>query len=147
MPLMNKERTIFERIVTGEVPHRKLYEDDLVFAFLDAFPNHPGHSLVISKAPYRDVFELPDDVAARMLQVARDLAAAIKEVAGTSGVNIVMNNGAAAGQVVFHSHMHVIPRRENDGGYLGRRENFPSEAAADEFAAAVRQKLGEHRGA
>ncbi len=140
---MEKEKTIFERIVSGEIPHRKLYEDGLVFAFLDAFPNHPGHSLVIPKAPHRDIFTLPDDVAARMFQVARDLAAAVKEVSGADGVNIVMNNGATAGQVVFHAHIHVIPRREGDGGYLHLRNDFPSDAAADEFATAVREKLGQ----
>lgn len=143
MPPVSNEKTIFEKIVSGEVPHRKLYEDDLVFAFLDAFPNHPGHSLVIPKAPHRDIFELPDATAARMLQVARDVAAAVREVAGATGVNIVMNNGASAGQVVFHAHIHVIPRREGDGGYLHLRNDFPSEAAADEFAAAVRAKLGQ----
>lgn len=143
---MSEEKTVFQRIIAGEVPHRKLYEDDLVFAFLDAFPNHPGHSLVIPKKPHVSIFELPDETAARMIQVARDLAAAIKEVSGATGINIVMNNGAAAGQVVFHSHIHVIPRREGDGGYLGRRENFPSDQAADEFAAAVALKLGAIRG-
>jgi histidine triad (HIT) family protein len=142
---MSQEKTVFERIVAGELPHRKLYEDGLVFAFLDAFPNHPGHSLVIPKAPYRDIFELPDDVAARLLQVARDLAWAIKEVSGATGVNIVMNNGAAAGQEVFHAHVHVIPRRENDGGYLGFRESFPSDEAADEFAAHVREAMARIR--
>jgi histidine triad (HIT) family protein len=140
---MSEAKTVFEKIVSGEVPHRKLYEDDLVFAFLDAFPNHPGHSLVIPKAPHRDIFELPDTTAARMLQVARDVAAAVREVAGATGINIVMNNGASAGQVVFHAHIHVIPRREGDGGYLHLRNDFPSEAAADEFAAAVRAKLGQ----
>lgn len=138
---MSQEKTVFEKIIAGEIPHRKLYEDDLVFAFVDAFPNHPGHSLVVPKAPYRDIFELPDDVAARLLQVARDLAKAIREATGAEGINIVMNNGAAAGQVVFHSHIHVIPRRENDGGYLGRKEDFPSDQAADSFAATVRQLL------
>ena len=87
---MSQEKTIFQRIIAGEVPHRKLYEDDLVFAFLDAFPNHPGHSLVIPKEPHRDIFELPDATAARMFQVARDLAKAIKEAAGAEGINIAM---------------------------------------------------------
>lgn len=138
---MSQEKTIFQRIIAGEVPHRKLYEDDLVFAFLDAFPNHPGHSLVIPKEPHRDIFELPDATAARMFQVACDLAKAIKEAAGADGINIAMNNGVAAGQVVFHAHLHVIPRRENDGGYLGLRENFASDQEADDFAAKVRAIL------
>lgn len=142
---MSEEKTIFERIIAGEVPHRKLYEDDLVFAFLDAFPNHPGHSLVVPKAPHKNIFELPDDVAARLFQVARDLASAVRDASGATGLNVVMNNGAAAGQVVFHAHLHVIPRSEDDGGYLGRRENFPSDAAADEFAARVREAMARIR--
>jgi histidine triad (HIT) family protein len=140
---MNENRTIFEKIIAGEVSHRKLYEDELVFAFLDAFPNHPGHSLVIPKAPHVNIFELPDETAARMFQVARDLAAAIKQVSGATGINVVMNNGEAAGQVVHHAHLHVIPRDDNDGGYLGRHKNFPSDAAADEFAEKIRNLLGQ----
>lgn len=139
------EKTVFERIISGELPHRKLYEDELVYTFLDAFPNHPGHSLVVPKVPHANIFELPDATAARMFQVARDLASAIKEVSGAAGINVVMNNGAAAGQVVFHAHLHVIPRFENDGGYLGRRESFPSDAAADEFAERVRETLSRIR--
>lgn len=144
---MNSQKTVFEQIIAGEIPHRKLYEDELVFAFLDAFPNHPGHSLVVPKAPHRDIFALPDDVAARLIQVARDLAAAIKEISGATGINVVMNNGADAGQMVFHAHLHVIPRHADDGGYLGRRENFPSDEAADEFANSVAVAVARIRGA
>lgn len=142
---MGQEKTVFERIVSGELPHRKLYEDDLVYALLDAFPNHPGHSLVVPKALHVNIFELPDETAARMFQVARDLAAAIKEVSAAEGINVVMNNGAAAGQVVFHAHLHIIPRFPNDGGYLGRRENFPTDGAADEFAERARTALARIR--
>lgn len=138
---MSQEKTVFERIVAGELPHRKLYEDDLVYAFLDARPNHPGHSLVVPKAPYPDVFALPDDVAARMFQVARDLAAAVKAATDAEGINLSMNNGAAAGQEVFHAHLHVIPRRTEDGGYLGRHEDYASDAEADTLAEKIRAAL------
>jgi histidine triad (HIT) family protein len=138
---MSDEKTVFERIISGELPHRKLYEDDLVYAFLDAFPNHPGHSLVVPKVAYRDLFALPDDVTARMFQVARDLAIAVKEATQAEGINISMNNGAAAGQEVFHAHVHVIPRREGDGGYLGQHRPYANDAEADALSEKIRLVL------
>jgi histidine triad (HIT) family protein len=108
------EKTIFEKIIAGELPCHKIYEDDLTFAFLDIQPHNPGHTLVISKEPYKNIYETPDEVAAALLISAKKVAIAVKEAVDADGIKIIMNNEPAAGQIVFHDHIHVIPRFEND---------------------------------
>lgn len=134
-------KTIFERIISKEIPARIVYEDELAVAFLDAHPNHKGHTLVVPKVPYPDLSAVSDNVAAHLLPLARDVANAVKEATGADGTNIVMNNGAAAGQIVFHCHIHVIPRKNNDAGYLGLHINYASDAEADEYAAKIRSEI------
>jgi histidine triad (HIT) family protein len=122
--------SIFTRIVRGEIPAAKLYEDDLTFAFLDVNPGSRGHALVICKEELPDLLSLPPELVAAVARstqiVARALIAALKP----DGINIVQNNGAAAGQVVFHYHVHLIPRWEGDGAVRGWR---PRQAAPDEL--------------
>lgn len=106
---------IFCKIATGEIPSEKLYEDEYVFVFLDAHPVNPGHALVIPKMHYVNIFDIPEDTFAQVMTNAKKVAGIIKETLNTDGINIGMNNEPAAGQAVFHAHVHVIPRFENDG--------------------------------
>lgn len=107
--------TIFERIVNREIPGYILYEDDLVMAFLDISQTTMGHTLVIPKKSYPNIFEIPDDLFRHLMSVVRRLSIGIKDAFNASGINLINNNGAIAGQTVFHYHFHILPRYENDG--------------------------------
>lgn len=106
---------LFCKIGGGQIPSDKIYEDADFLAFLDIKPVNQGHTLVIPKTHYKDIFELPEEVLAKMSVLIKKLAPAIKDAVGAEGINIAMNNESAAGQVVFHSHIHIIPRHSTDG--------------------------------
>jgi len=106
--------SIFARIVSGEIPSAKVYEDEQTFAFMDISPATRGHVLVISKAEYADIFSIPPDTLAAVARTAQRVALALRAVLQPDGLNIVQNNGPAAGQTVFHYHVHLIPRWEGD---------------------------------
>jgi histidine triad (HIT) family protein len=106
---------LFCKIVAKEIPAEIVYEDERTLAFLDIRPTNPGHTLVIPKAHSANVYEIrPEDWSA-VMESARILAPAVKHAAGATGVNIIMNNDPAAGQIIFHSHVHLIPRHDDDG--------------------------------
>lgn len=107
--------TIFEKIIAGEIPSNKVYEDDQTFAFLDADPINPGHTLVVPKEPYKDIYEIPKESLCAVMQTVHMLAPIIKESVGADGINIGQNNEPAAGQEVFHFHVHIMPRFKGDG--------------------------------
>ena len=104
---------IFCKIIAGDIPSTKVYADSDVVAFLDIKPVNPGHTLVIPKKHYVNVHDMPDDMVGKVAIVAKKIADAILKL-GAEGVNIGMNNGVAAGQVVFHAHTHVMPRYGTD---------------------------------
>jgi histidine triad (HIT) family protein len=102
---------IFAKIIRGELPCHKVYEDDRVLAFLDIMPRAPGHALVLPKAPARNILDIaPDDLAAVAL-AAQKVAKAAVQVFGADGVTVQQFNEGAGGQVVFHLHLHIIPRK------------------------------------
>ena len=109
--------SIFTKIINREIPADIVYEDDLVIAFLDINPVHKGHLLVVPKQWFKNVFDGEAEVLAQMMRVGQKLALAIKKSLGADGVNLLMNNGEAAGQEVPHSHLHIIPRYEGDNSY------------------------------
>ncbi|HEY0964701.1 MAG TPA: HIT family protein [Candidatus Paceibacterota bacterium] len=109
--------TIFSKIIDGEVPADIIYEDDRVMAFLDIAPLQPGHTLVIPKTPSENGLATDPEDLAYVMVIAQRIALTLKEVLGCDGINFLMNNGAAAGQKVFHTHLHVIPRYTDDGVY------------------------------
>jgi histidine triad (HIT) family protein len=111
----------FSRIIRGEIPCHKVYEDDLVLAFLDVAPLSEGHTLVIPKEEAVTVDELSDDSAAAIGRVLPRLARAVMQATGATAYSILQNNGAAAHQAVMHVHFHIIPRYEGrtEGGGLG----------------------------
>lgn len=102
---------IFAKILRGELPCHKVYEDDRAFAFLDIMPRAPGHTLVLPKAPARNVLDVPPDDLAHVVKVAQRVAKAAMTVFEADGVTIQQFNESAGGQVVFHLHVHVIPRK------------------------------------
>lgn len=106
---------IFCKIVKGQLPCERIYEDDKLFAFLDINPVNKGHTLLITKDHYEDFLSLPDDLIAYLFQKGKKIAPAVKQGAGANGFNIGINNGPAAGQVIFHCHLHIIPRKNDDG--------------------------------
>ena len=103
---------IFAKILRGELPCHKVYEDDKALVFLDIMPRAPGHALVIPKSPARNVLDISPDDLAYVIQVAQRLAKAGMQVFGADGVTIQQFNESAGGQVVFHLHVHVIPRKD-----------------------------------
>lgn len=107
--------TLFEKICAREIPSTIVYEDEDTLAFMDIGPIIKGHTLVVPKTCYDPVTETPNEVLAKLICVAKRIAAAQMKGLGADGVNIIQNNGAVAGQVVPHIHFHVIPRFEGDG--------------------------------
>src|SRR6202012_4620478 len=103
---------VFAKILRGELPCHKVYEDDHAFAFLDIMPRAPGHTLIIPKAPARNLLDVPPADLAHVIQVVRKIAVAATKVFNADGITLQQFNEAAGGQVVFHLHFHVIPRKD-----------------------------------
>lgn len=121
------EKTVFEKIVAGEIPCSKIYEDNETMAFLDIYPNSKGHTLVIPKKLYKDIYELDEQISAKLMQTVVKVSKAIKKGLKCDGINVIMNNESSAGQIIFHAHIHIIPRYENDGGYWNKKINYSEE--------------------
>ena len=103
---------IFAKILRGELPCHKVYEDDGALAFLDIMPRAPGHTLVLPKSPARNLLDVDPGDLAHVMQAAQKIARAAVKVFGADGVTLQQFNEAAGGQVVFHLHVHVIPRKD-----------------------------------
>lgn len=111
---MRKEDCIFCKIANGDIPANALYEDDTVKVIFDLGPASKGHVLILPKNHFADIYELDEGTASHVFCVAVKVANAMKRALNPAGLNIVQNNGEAAGQTVFHFHMHLIPRYEGD---------------------------------
>jgi len=109
------DNCIFCKIVNGEILSKQVYEDELFRVIMDVSPATKGHVLILTKKHYRNIFDLADLEASRLLVLAKRIAVAMKEGLACDGINIIQNNEAVAGQSVFHFHLHIIPRYENDG--------------------------------
>ncbi|MFK7990319.1 MAG: HIT family protein [Sandaracinaceae bacterium] len=127
--------SLFDKILDGEIPCHRVYEDEHVFAFLDINPLSEGHTLVIPKERKAFLHELSDEQAAAIGRVLPRIARAVMSVSGATAYNILQNNGAAAHQAVFHVHFHIIPRLGESG--LGIR--WPAGSLED--GAALAEKL------
>ena len=101
---------IFAKIIRGEAPCFKVYEDSHTLAFMDIMPQAEGHTLVIPKEPAESIFDISPDGAAALIKATQKVAAAVRKVTGVPGVMLAQLNGASAGQTVFHVHFHIIPR-------------------------------------
>ena len=134
---MVKEDCIFCKIANGQIPSKTLYEDESFRVILDLGPATEGHALILPKEHAANLFELSEDLASKALVVAQKLAVRMKEALGCDGLNLVQNNGEAAGQTVSHFHIHVIPRYENDGQNINWVPGSPSQEELE----AVCQKI------
>lgn len=126
---MREENCIFCKILSGDIPSRKVYEDDDFCVIMDASPATRGHCLILPKEHYANLFEMPEELLAKVMPLARKIGTVISDRLGCDGMNIVQNNGEAAGQTVHHFHMHMIPRYED-----GRAEDvtWAHESFSDE---------------
>ena len=109
-----EDNCIFCKIARGEIPSSTIYEDEEFRAILDLGPASKGHALILPKTHAANLFELPDDLAGKAMVLAKKLARQLKDGLHADGINVVQNNGEAAGQTVFHFHMHLIPRYKGD---------------------------------
>lgn len=107
-------KSIFTRIIDREIPAHIVYEDEKVIAFLDISQATKGHTLVVPKEAYPNLYEMPEELASDVMKVSIRLAKAIKKAFNPEGLNLLNNNGEIAGQSVFHFHVHLIPRYENN---------------------------------
>jgi histidine triad (HIT) family protein len=131
---------LFCKIVAGEIPSTRVDEDDRTVAFMDINPATRGHALVIPREHYRDLHDVPPDELAATVVAAQRLAGRIRDRLGADGINLLNSCGAAAWQTVFHFHVHVIPRYEDDPLRLPWR---PAPGDADEIAAAGAELRGD----
>lgn len=123
---------IFCKIANGEIPSATVYEDETFRAILDLGPAAKGHTLILPKAHAADLFELPDETAAKALTLAKKLGAVLKEGLHADGLNVVQNNGEAAGQTVLHFHVHLIPRYSVDTVDIGWEQGKLTDEDRDE---------------
>ena len=123
--------SIFSKIIAKEIPAHFVYEDDLVVAFLDISQATKGHTLVVPKAEYKDIFSVPEDLAAHTFKVAVRIANALKVAFEPKGLNVISNNGETSGQTVFHFHLHLLPRYERDDAKLSYKNNMSNLSAED----------------
>ncbi len=138
---MTEPDCIFCRIVAGEIPCHRLYEDDRVLAFLDIGPLSEGHCLIIPNAHYATIDQMPGDLVAACTSLIPRLSKALIAVTNAPGWNVLQNNGAVAGQAVDHVHFHLIPRHGGDGlGYRWPAGKLDTDRAT-ELVAAIQAEL------
>lgn len=133
------ETCIFCKIANGEIPAATLYEDEEFRVILDLGPATKGHALILPKAHAANIYELPDDTAGKAMILAKKMAAKLTEALKCDGFNIVQNNGEAAGQTVFHFHMHLIPRYKDDKVGLGWVPGKLSDEDKEEILSKVKE--------
>lgn len=112
---MKEEKCIFCKLANGDIPTRSIYEDEQFRVILDMGPATKGHALILPKEHYKNLYELPEDVASGAMLLAKKMAVHMTEKLACDGFNLVQNNNEAAGQTVFHFHLHLIPRYADDG--------------------------------
>ena len=132
---------VFCRIVNGQIPSAKVHEDELTLAFMDIGEVNPGHVLVAVKPHVENIFGLDDTLAAAVFQTAARVARAVKNAYGPQGLTLYQANGPAAGQTVFHFHLHLVPRYDNDGMHLTWPAKNPPRAQLEADAAKIRNAL------
>lgn len=134
------DNCIFCKIVSGVIPSTKVYENEHVVAFLDINPVNIGHSLVIPKEHFENIYEAPEEIMVEMMKAAKKIAVAVKALP-SDGVNVTMNNDAHAGQVIFHAHIHIIPRHKEDGFGTWKGRRGYNEGEKEEIAKRIIAKL------
>ena len=136
---MRDENCIFCKIAAGEIPSATLYEDDDFRVILDLGPASKGHALILPKNHYRNLYDIDDEVASKAILLAKKMITKLTDVLNCDGYNIVQNNEEAAGQTVFHFHMHIIPRYKDDGQVIG----WEPHTSDPEVQAQLAEKIGQ----
>lgn len=135
---MKKDDCIFCKIAAGEIPSRKIYEDKDLIAIMDLNPTSKGHSLIIPKEHCTNIYDIDEDIAAKVIKTAKKLATKMTVALNCDGFNLLQNNGETAGQTMFHFHMHLIPRyKDADNNML----KFTSVSFSDEEMDAIRDQI------
>ncbi|GAB6162385.1 HIT family protein [Desulfothermus naphthae] len=132
---------IFCKIVRGEIPCAEVYSDDNILAFLDIAPISKGHTLVIPKDHYENLFDMPEELGNHFLKVMKILGLAIMKTTGATGINVVMNNYSSAGQVVPHAHWHLVPRIEGDGLFRLKQNKYDSDEDMVTLATKIKEYI------
>lgn len=135
------DNCIFCKIASGEIPAATLYEDDLFRVILDLGPASKGHALILPKNHYANLYEIPDEMVGKAMVLAKKMGTALKEALGCDGLNVVQNNGEAAGQTVFHFHMHLIPRYKGDTVTLKWEEHSSEDLDMEKIRQDIRKAL------
>lgn len=131
MDKQRKDDCIFCKLANGQMPTTSIYEDEDFKVILDLSPASRGHSIILPKTHAANIYELPDDYCSKIMGVAKKCATAMKKTLGCVGLNVLQNNGEAAGQTIFHLHVHLIPRYENDTVQI----KYPQKELSEDSAA------------
>ena len=135
---MKKDDCIFCKIAAGEIPSRKIYEDNDLIAIMDLSPTSKGHSLIIPKEHYTNIYDIDEEIAGKVMKTAKKLATKLTVALNCDGLNLLQNHGETAGQTMFHFHMHLIPRyKDADNNML----KFTSVSFSDEEMDAIREQI------
>ena len=138
---MTDSNCIFCKIANGEIPSKTLYEDDSFRVILDISPASKGHAIILPKNHAANLYELSDEDASKIMLVAKKVATVLKDVLHCDGMNILQNNGEAAGQTVFHLHVHLIPRYENDNVTITWESGAEGNTLADEIVEQIQKAV------
>ncbi len=130
---MKKDDCIFCKLAGGDIPTNKIYEDEEFTVIMDAAPATKGHCLILPKDHAANIYEIDEELLARAMKLAKKMATHLTKKLSCDGFNIVQNNGEAAGQTVFHFHIHLIPRYKNDGQKIGWKPGTPTKEEQEEL--------------
>lgn len=136
---MSKEDCIFCKIIDGDIPSAKVYEDDYVYAFLDISQVTKGHTLIIPKTHTKNIYETPEDVASAFFARVPKVANAIKKAYNPIGMNLLNNNEKPADQSVFHLHIHLIPRYGDNDGYTSNWQPHSDDYTTEDLQAIAKE--------
>ncbi|NLK28232.1 MAG: HIT family protein [Clostridiales bacterium] len=136
-----QNQCIFCKIIDGQIPSATIYEDEDFKVIMDISPAAVGHAIMLPKKHFSNLFEMDDNTASRALIVARKVATAMKEELGCDGLNMLQNNGEAAGQTVFHYHIHLIPRMKEDTINLSWQQKSYGDGEAAKIAEAIAKRI------
>ena len=138
---MKKQDCIFCRIIRGEIPSAVIYENSKFKVIMDIAPANKGHVLILPKEHYDNIYDIDTATAGELFELAAMTARALKLVLGCDGMNILQNNGTVAGQTVFHFHMHIIPRFEDDTVNIGWKELSYEDGEMEQLREAIRKEM------
>lgn len=138
------DNCVFCKIIKGDIPSYKVYEDDTVCAFLDIMPVNKGHILVVPREHHEDIFSTPEEILGKIMAAIKKITPAVLKASRAEGFNLLLNNGIASGQIVEHLHFHIIPRVHNDRLKLWEGGAYES-GEAEEIQIAIRTNIDDSK--